>query len=130
MSDALSAEQLRRKISAICLSLPEAQTAPRLSAHSKFSVAGRTFAYYLVDHHGDGRLALACKAAPGAQAGLVAADPTRFFIPPYLGAKGWIGYDFGAARADWREVRELITGSYCLVAPRRLAAAIGASAPE
>ena len=130
MDDAFSAEQLRRKISAICLSLPEAKAAPRLNAHSQFSVVGRTFAYYLVDHHGDGRLALVSKAAPGAQAGLVAANPKRYFIPAYLGAKGWIGYDFGAARADWREVRELITGSYCMVAPRRLAAAIGAPTPE
>jgi len=97
----------------------------RRGRHVAYTVRGRTFGYFTHDHHGDGRLALSCKAPAGEQAALVAADPRRFFVPPYLGHRGWVGLWLDAAPIDWAEVRELLVESYYLTAPKRLAAAVG-----
>ena len=51
---------------------------------------GRTFAYYLEDHHGDGRVAVCGKAPPGNQEALITMDPKRFCLPAYLARYGWI----------------------------------------
>jgi len=91
--------------------------------HAKFAVRGRTVAYYLDDHHGDGRVALNVKAPPGAQGDLVARDPNRYHVPSYLGAKGWVGLWLDG-EVDWDEVEELVRDSYRLVAPKRLAASL------
>jgi len=73
---------------------------------------------------GDGRLSLWAKAPPGAQEHLVAADPERFFVPPYVGHKGWIGMRLDAGKngrgPDWNEVAEVVRRSYRLTAPKRL----------
>lgn len=60
------------------------------------------------------------KAPPGAQAVLVGADPDRFFVPPYVGHKGWIGMRLAPA-PDWAEVGFLVRRSYRMTAPKRLA---------
>lgn len=104
----------------LCLVLPEAVAEG--DQHVGFKVRGRTFAWYLDDHHGDGRLALNCKVAPGEQQALVAGDPRRFFVPSYLGARGWIGVWLDLPDVDWEEVAELVMESYRLVAPKTLAA--------
>jgi hypothetical protein len=65
-------------------------------------------------------LALWCKVPQGSREMLLAAEPARFFIPPYFGAKGWIGVGLDAA-ADWREIEAFARRSYRLVAPKRLA---------
>jgi len=72
---------------------------------------------------GDGRLSVWMKAPPGSQQILVGADPDRFFAPPYVGPKGWIGMRLEPA-PDWEEVRTLVTRSYRLTAPKRLAALV------
>lgn len=77
---------------------------------------------YMDDHHGDGRLALWCKAAPGAQEVLIQADPERFFVPPYVGKQGWIGVRLDRPPVDWRFLESLIIEAYVLQAPRKLAA--------
>ena len=110
----------RARLVAVCLALPEATS--RGEQHIGFQVRGRSFAYYVDDHHGDGRMAIHCKAAPGEQAALVASDPATFFVPAYLGAKGWIGCRLDLPRVDWAEVEELVVDSYRLVAPKRLVA--------
>lgn len=92
--------------------------------HLRFQVRGRTFAYLLDDHHGDGREALNLKAVPGEQAALVAADPARFFVPAYLGARGWVGLRLDVGEVDWAEVGELAHEAYRLTAPKRLAALV------
>lgn len=92
-----------------------------------FSVRGRNFAYYFDDHHGDGLVALCCKAAPGEQEALVAADPERFYRPAYVGSKGWVAMRLDLDEVDWTEVRELLTESYRLVAPKRLSARLRVS---
>ena len=111
-----------QRLAVICLALPEVVSDG--DRHTRFSVRGRTFAYHLVDHHGDGRVALCCKVPADENALLVKADPQRFFLPPYIGPKGWVGLDLDAGEVDWEEIRSLVTESYRLVAPRSLAAIV------
>ena len=117
-----SADERRARLREICHALPEVSSDE--DQHIRFHVRGRTFAYYLEDHHGDGRLALHCKAPRGEQAALVASDPERFHVPAYLGQKGWIGYWLDVGAVDWSEVRELVLESYRLIAPRSLGALV------
>ena len=68
------------------------------------------------------------KAGPGVQEALVASDPDRFFVPAYVGHKGWVG-TWLTADQDWDEIAELIEDSYRLIAPKRLAARIRRPGP-
>ena len=72
--------------------------------HIRFEVRGRTFAYYLNDHHSHGRIVVYCKAPPGDQEALVARDPERFYLPAYLARYGWISLRLNLPRVDWDEV--------------------------
>jgi hypothetical protein len=112
----------RARVIELCTSLPEAEAGSEGAPHVRFAVRRKTFAYYLEDHHGDGIVALCVKAAPGEQQALVAAEPERFLVPAYLGAKGWVSLRIDLPDVDWDEVRELATDGYRLVAPKRLAA--------
>ena len=78
-------EAWRTRIDAICATLPEVSIGASMNEHSAYEVRGKKFAYYLVDHHGDGRIAINCKAEPGVQGLLIDADPSRFYVPAYLG---------------------------------------------
>jgi hypothetical protein len=78
------------------------------------------------DHHHDDRLAFWCAAPPGAQEELVAADPGRFFRPPYVGGRGWLGVYLDVPDVDWTEIAEIVTDAYRLVAPKRLVARLDA----
>jgi hypothetical protein len=84
-------ERALERIRQICLSLPE--TSERLShgAPTFFVRGKRAFLMVLTDHHGDGRFALWCAAPEGVQHLLVHGDPDRFFVPPYVGHRGWLG---------------------------------------
>ena len=77
-------------VRSICLSLPESEEKLAWNAPT-FRVHGRQFAMFLNNHHGDGKIALWCAAPPGAQQDLVTADPKHFYVPPYVGASGWLG---------------------------------------
>jgi predicted DNA-binding protein (MmcQ/YjbR family) len=66
----------------------------------------------------DEALAVWCKAPSASQQVLIGADPKRFFVPPYVGPKGWIGIRLDA-RVDWKEVATLVERSYRLIAPKR-----------
>ena len=67
----------------------------------------------------DNDLSFCCKAPPGAQGVLVGGDPERFFVPRYVGPKGWIGMRLDG-RVDWDLVRDLVHDSYRMTAPKRL----------
>ena len=113
------ADDPRSHLRAICLALPEA-TEKEAWGDPTFRIHGRIFA---MEKRGDGRVSVWCKAPPGSQTVLVGADPERFFVPPYVGHKGWVGMRLDRA-PDWREVEILVRRSYRLIAPKRLAAAI------
>jgi predicted DNA-binding protein (MmcQ/YjbR family) len=70
---------------------------------------------------GEDRTYITCKAPPGVQQMLVASDPRRFFVPAYVGSKGWIGVRLDG-RPDWDEIAEIVEESYRMTAPKRLAA--------
>ena len=109
------------RLTGICLALPEV-TRRYNGQHATFLVRDRKFAYYLVDHHGDGIVAVCCRAAPGENEALVASDPIRFYRPAYIGPRGWVGLRLDLDEIDWAEVAELVTESYRLAAPKRLVA--------
>jgi len=111
------------RVTKICLALPEGSR-EIYGQHAKFTVRKKTFAYFLNDHHGDGIVAITCKVLPGDNTALVAADPVRFYLPSYIGPKGWVALRLDVGEVDWEEVAELAAGSYQLVAPKALAAAI------
>jgi hypothetical protein len=113
-------QRLRAQVAAIVADLPEATCTG--DQHLTLAVRKKTFGYFLDDHHGDGVTGVAFKAAPGEQEALVRADPSRFYVPAYLGARGWAAVRLDQGTVDWAEVRELLTEAYRLQAPKRLAA--------
>ena len=116
-----SAEDSRlARLTEIALALPEA-TRQIYGSHAQFLVRKRTFAYFLDNHHGDGIVAVTCKVLPGDNKALVEAQPARFYLPDYLASKGWVALRLDLGKVDWGEVRELLSGSYALIAPKRLA---------
>jgi hypothetical protein len=64
----------------------------------------KTFAWFLNDHHGDGMVSVACKALPGENTALAAGHPERFYMPPYIGPRGWVALRLDGTRVDWNEV--------------------------
>jgi hypothetical protein len=115
MSDS-AIEQVR----AICLALPEAAE-KEAWGEPTFRVRNKIFAMVSNNHHGDGILAVWCKAPPGAQEVLIGADPARFYKPPYVGPSGWIGIRLEGG-VDWGVVTMLIEDAYRMTAPKRLLA--------
>ena len=113
------------RLSTLALGLPGA-TRELSGRHASFRVRGRTFAYYLDDHHGDGIVGLVCRAPAGMGEALAAAEPDRFYRPAYLGARGWIGIRLDRGPVDWDEVGDFVTESYLMGAPKRLAALVEA----
>jgi predicted DNA-binding protein (MmcQ/YjbR family) len=104
---------------AICLALPETEE-KQTWGDPTFRVRGRIFA---MEKRGDGRVSVWCKAPLGGQMILVGADPQRFFVPPYVGHKGWVGMRLDD-NPDWSEVAALVRRSYRLTAPKRLSALV------
>ena len=117
-----TAEGALARVRQLCAALPETSEKIAWGAPT-FRVRDKMFAMFLDDHHSDGRLALWCKAPLGLQEMLVGDDPERFFVPPYVGVKGWIGVRLDCA-PDWDVVADLLTRGWHLAAPRRLAAAM------
>jgi len=104
----------------LCCSLPEAEAERAGATHFAFTVRKKIFAYYTFNHHGDGVIALWCKAPPGERDRLVRESPSRYFVPPYVGPKGWVALRLDTARVDWKAVKELLFVSYFLTAPASL----------
>ena len=110
---------------ALCLALPEAFELETWD-HPTFRV-------------GSGRGKIFCTAASDGSSLTVKADPVErealldqgdpYFLPPYVGGKGWVGVLTEHARTDWEEVAELVATSYCLIAPKRLAEQVTAPPP-
>lgn len=105
------------KVRKIIAAWPE--TAERLSHGAPTWWGGKkTFATFADNHHGDGRVALWCKASFEQQAELVEHDSEIFFVPPYVGPSGWIGIRLDRD-VDWDTVAGLLLEGYRQVAPRR-----------
>lgn len=111
------------RVREICGALPEV-TEKEAWGSPTFRVRKRMFAMFLNDHHGDGRLALWCNAPPESL-DAIDADPERFFRPPYVGHKGWVGVRLDRG-LDWGAVAEVLQDAWRVSAPKRLAAAFDA----
>jgi predicted DNA-binding protein (MmcQ/YjbR family) len=88
-----------------------------------FRVRGKIFASYTINHHGDGRVALNLIAPPGAQAAFTKMQPKAYFVPPYVGPKGWLGVELDKG-LGWKTVRQHVRDAYEVVAPPDLVNAI------
>lgn len=119
-------EQVEQRLAELVVGLRGTEV-ERAHGHTGYSVRGNRFGWLLVDHHGDGRLALCVKAPPGEQEALVSADAQRYFVPAYLGARGWVGAALDpASRPDWAEVGALLEQAWRMTAGARLTKRLGA----
>src|ERR1700752_5280089 len=91
------------RLTKIAQSLPD--TAREIFAgQAGFGVSKKNFAYFLNKHHGDAIVAVACKVLPGDTSALVAAQPNRFYLPAYVGPRGWVALRLDIGKIDWDEV--------------------------
>ncbi len=88
--------------------------------HASFLVSKKVFAYYLNNHHGDGIVSVCCKVLPDDNKRLIEANPHKFYMPAYIGPRGWVGLRLDLPTVDWTEVKEIVLGSYTQVAPQKL----------
>lgn len=108
------------RVRTICLALPE--SSEKLShGEPTWFVKKKVFCMFANNHHGDGHIAVWLPAPSGAQAALIEADPRKFFRPPYVGVRGWIGIELKKVRD--RELAAHIRTAWRLVAPKKLVAA-------
>ena len=117
------------RITKLCRAFPEAVRTLR-GDHADFRVRKKVFAYFLDDHHGDGIVSVCCKSELGENVDRAASYPERFYLPAYIGARGWFGLRLDVGRIDWREVENILELSYCLVAPKTLARVVENRAPS
>ncbi len=117
------AKDVNAAVRQVCLSFPEAE---EFVSHGSpnFRVRGKTFATYVVNHHGDGRIALWINAPAGAQEQHTRSAPKHFFVPPYVGPRGWLGVNLDQG-LDWKRIARLVREAYEKTAPPALAARIG-----
>ncbi len=104
----------------ICLALPEA-IEKEAWGEATFRVGGKMFAMTDDNHHNSGHVSVWCKAPLMVQEILVSSDPERFFRPPYVGHKGWVGVRLDV-KVDWDELASIVADSYRMTAPKRLSA--------
>ncbi|MCU1660599.1 MAG: hypothetical protein QOI36_3339 [Pseudonocardiales bacterium] len=97
------------RLRALCLALPE--VTEKVSHGEPTWFVRKVFVTYADQHHDD-RVAFWCAAPPGTQEELVATDSTRFFRPPYVGGRGWVGVYLDVDDVDWDEIAELVTDAY------------------
>jgi hypothetical protein len=120
--DVAMSETQEERVRRLSLALPEATEQEAWGAPT-FRIRKRIFAYYVENHHQDGRVAVWCNAPLGVQEMLVRSDPRTYFVPPYVGVNGWIGVLLDFIGDD--ALREHLVESYCMVAPKKLQALVG-----
>jgi predicted DNA-binding protein (MmcQ/YjbR family) len=114
-------EKQRTRIAKIVESLPEGEAKP-VGRHLSLEVRKKRFGWFMVDHHGDGRVDLNCKASADMHDILRQLAPDHFHIPKYVGNKGWIGLWLDSPKLDWAAVELALREAYKRVAPKTLAA--------
>jgi hypothetical protein len=107
------------RVRRLCGALPETNERPSHGSPAFFIRDKKAFVMYLDDHHGDGRLALWCAAPEGMQRALVEGAPEHYFVPPYVGHRGWVGVRLDRD-LEWEEIAGVIEDAWLTVAPKRL----------
>lgn len=110
------------RLRGLCMALPEVEERVSHGEPAWFVGGKRQFVTYSDRHHVD-RVAFWCAAPEGAQQILTDAEPDRYFVPPYVGGRGWVGC-YLDVELDWDALQEIIVDAYVTVAPARLAARI------
>ena len=113
------------KLRAICMALPEANEKLSHGEPTWFAGKGKVFAMLDNHHHGGEHLGVWLPQTPDGQLTLLEMDPARFFRPPYVGPRGWVGVVLDT-KPDWKQVRSLVRESYLLVATAKLRAKLRA----
>jgi predicted DNA-binding protein (MmcQ/YjbR family) len=115
-----AANRIQNQVVKTVRALPEAEATIVSGDHIRLEVRGKRFGWFLVNHHGDGRIALNVKAAPGLNKSLTQRYPDRYHLPKYTNHHGWIGLWLDGPIVDWEEVSSLIAAAYRLAAPKSL----------
>ena len=118
------------KLRKICLALPDA-VEKEAWGEPTWRVGGKMFAMYDNNHHDAGRIAVWCKAPLGFLSMMVEQAPRRFFVPPYVGANGWVGVRLDVD-VDWKEVAGVVNQAYrmALEKPSRTSRITGSRKPK
>lgn len=106
-------------VRSVALSLPETNERLSHGMPTFFIRDKKVFVSCVDDHHGDGIFGIWVGAAPGVQHELVTQEPDRFYVPPYVGHRGWVGVRLDV-EVDLDELRQIVTDSYRQVAPKTL----------
>ena len=117
------AKDIKAAVREVCLSFPEVE---ERTGHGMpdYKVRGRSFATLAINHHGDGRIALWIHAPPGAQELHVDGEPEFYFVPPYVGPRGWLGVHLDRGN-DWFSITARVQEAYANIAPESLATLLG-----
>nr|WP_204920453.1 MmcQ/YjbR family DNA-binding protein [Microlunatus panaciterrae] len=112
------AEAALDRVRRACLRLPEISERPSHGGPAFFLNGKKCIAMFLDNHHDDGRLAIWCAAPEGVQAEMIETEPDRFFYPPYVGHRGWLGVHL--LDCDQQELDAIVTDAFRAVAPKKL----------
>jgi hypothetical protein len=111
------------RVRVACLALPEVTERLSHGCPTFFIRVKKTFVMFVNNHHGDEIVGIWCAAPPGTQEQVIREEPARFFYPPYVGHRGWIGVRLDVD-PDWDELVGIVTDAYCTVAPKSLVAQV------
>ena len=112
-------EKLLKQLRKLCAALPETSVEAK-GDHAILRVRKKVFAYFLNNHHGDGIVSICCKGALGEHTDRVRREPERFYLPAYIGPRGWFGLRLDRGKVNWQEVDNILRLSYSLSAPKTL----------
>ena len=104
------------QVSRICLALPEA-TRENHGSHASFLIRKKVFVYFLNNHHDDGHIAVWLPVPPGEQASLLKREPNKFYLPPYVGVRGWVGIELD--QIDYEELAAYLLDAWRQIAPKK-----------
>ncbi len=121
---AKSGKHLLSAVSEVCLRLPETEEILSHGSPNFRIVKGKIFAMLTINHHGDGRVALWLASKSATQDLLIRAEPKHFFVPPYMGPRGWLGVRLDNG-LSWRRIAALVQDAYRVVATARLVSKLG-----
>ena len=120
-----TAARRKNRLLELCAAFPEVEVDDLGKEHIAFKVRKKIFAYYLFDHHDDGKIAFTCKSSLSEQRRLIREEPEVFFAPAYVGPRGWVAIRMDLSDVDWIAIEEFARQAYLQTAPKKLAMLVG-----
>lgn len=117
-TDAKLAKAALDRVAKIAHALPDVDV-ERESKHATFRAKKKPFVYFFDNHHGDGIVAACIKTEPKEMKRLLAKDPKRFYVPAYIGSRGYLGVRVDAKKVDWKDVEARIRAAHALVTAKK-----------